>query len=550
MTSSAVILDGYVDEPACLGVPPYLSPYIRTCAGVLSGRGYAVRYLTIDGLRHDPGLLSAMDRADLVLVIAGLTVPGKYLGGTPATLTEVEQVGARLRDPVTVLGGPVLFGSSPGGGRKATRREIAGYDVLLSGSPAEALEEWLGGREPVGRGDYARSDRWAVEGAPVIRQHPDYPRVMCEIETGTGCHREVSGGCSFCTEPFYGPPRFRSPSAVAAEVGALYGEGARHFRLGRQADLLTYGVPPGQEFPRPDPGVLEALFSGIRAQAPDLSTLHIDNVNPGTIARHEEESAAALAVIVGHHTPGDVAAFGMETADPEVVARNNLKAMPGEVMRAIDVVNRVGAQRRDGIPELLPGLNFVAGLAGETRETFALNQAFLSLVLGRGLMVRRVNLRQLMPFPGTRAYEHHTLGKHDREFRRFKEWVRKEFDLPMVSRVFPAGTVIRSVEVEVAGPTSFGRPMGSYPILVGIPLSLAEGEVLDAVVVDWGMRSVTALPVPVDVNHLPIKALRWLPGVGKKRAAAIAAARPFRSKEEFRLVAGITPLEGFLAFRP
>ena len=120
----------------------------------------------------------------------------------------------------------------------------------------------------------------------------------------------------------------------------------------------------------------------------------------------------------------------------------------------------------------------------------------------------------------------------------------------MVSRVFPAGTVIRSVEVEVAGPTSFGRPMGSYPILVGIPLSLAEGEVLDAVVVDWGMRSVTALPVPVDVNHLPIKALRWLPGVGKKRAAAIAAARPFRSKEEFRLVAGITPLEGFLAFRP
>ena len=550
MTSSAVILDGYVDEPACLGVPPYLSPYIRTCAGVLFGRDYEVRYLTIDGLRQDSGLLSVIDRADLVLVIAGLTVPGKYLGGTPATLAEVEQVGARLRDPVAVLGGPVLFGSSPGGGRKATRREIAGYDVLLSGSPAEALSSWLDGGEPSGRGDYGKSDRWAVAGAPVIRQHPDYPRVMCELETGTGCHRSVTGGCSFCTEPFYGPPRFRAPSAVAEEVGALHREGARHFRLGRQADLLTYGVPPGEEFPRPDPGMLERLFSGIRAQAPDLSTLHIDNVNPGTIARHEEASAEALRVIVHHHTPGDVAAFGMETADPEVVARNNLKAMPGEVMRAIDVVNRVGAQRRDGIPELLPGLNFVAGLAGETRETFALNRAFLSLVLVRGLMVRRVNLRQLMPFPGTRAYEHHTLGKHDREFRRFKEWVRKEFDLPMVSRVFPDGTVIRSVEVEVAGPTSFGRPMGSYPILVGIPLSLAEGEVLDAVVVDWGMRSVTALPVPVDVNHLPIKALRWLPGVGKKRAAAIAAARPFRSKEEFRLVAGITPLEGFLAFRP
>ena len=550
MTSSAVILDGYVDEPACLGVPPYLSPYIRTCAGVLFSREYAVRYLTIDRLRQDPALLHPMERSDLVLVIAGLTVPGKYLGGTPATLTELEQVGTRLREPVTVLGGPVLFGSSPGGGRKAIRREIAGYDVRLQGSPAEALSAWLEGGESVGRGDYARSDRWAVEGAPVIRQHPDYPRVMCEMETGTGCHRAVTGGCSFCTEPFYGPPRFRSPAAVAAEAGALFREGARHFRLGRQADLLTYGVAPGEEFPRPDPGALEALFAGIRAQAPDLSTLHIDNVNPGTIARHEEESAAALEVIVRHHTAGDVAAFGMETADPEVVASNNLKAMPGEVMRAIEVVNRVGARRRDGIPELLPGLNFVIGLEGESKETFALNRAFLEEVSSRGLLVRRVNLRQLMPFPGTRAFEHHSLGKHDAQFRRFKEWVRREFDRPMLSRVFPAGTVIRSVEVEVTGPTSFGRPMGSYPILVGIPVDLATGTVLDTVVVDWGMRSVTALPFPVDVNRLPLTALRWLPGVGRKRAGAIAVARPFRSLEEFRGVAGTTPLDGALSFRP
>jgi len=550
MTSSAAILDGYVDEPACLGVPPYLSPYIRTCAGVLLEREYDLRYLTIDMLRRDPGLLRTLDRAALVLVIAGLTVPGKYLGGTPATLSEVEQVGARLRGPVKVLGGPILYGSSAGGGRKATRREIAGYDVFLPGSPAEALDDYLAGREPRGKGDYGRSNRWAVAGAPVIREHPSYPRVMCELETGTGCHRSIAGGCSFCTEPFHGPPRFRDPAAVAAEAGALYREGARHFRLGRQADLLTYGVAGGKEFPRPDPGVLERLFSGIRAAAPDLSTLHIDNMNPGTIARHEEASEEALRVIVAHHTPGDVAAFGMETADPEVVVRNNLKAMPAEVMRAVEVVNRAGAIRRDGIPELLPGLNFVSGLAGETAGTFARNQEFLSEVLARGLQVRRVNLRQLMPFPGTRAYADNTLGKHDREFRRFKEWVRKEFDLPMLARVFPAGTVIRSVEVELPGPTSFGRPMGSYPILVGIPLELPVRMVLDAVVVDWGMRSVTALPVPVDVNHLPVPALRWFPGVGKKRAAAIAAARPFRSLEEFRRVAGPTPLEGLLSFLP
>jgi len=33
MPADAVIIDGYVDEPACLGVPPYISPYIRTLQG-------------------------------------------------------------------------------------------------------------------------------------------------------------------------------------------------------------------------------------------------------------------------------------------------------------------------------------------------------------------------------------------------------------------------------------------------------------------------------------------------------------------------------------
>ena len=76
--------------------------------------------------------------------------------------------------------------------------------------------------------------------------------------------------------------------------------------------------------------------------------------------------------------------------------------------------------------------------------------------------------------------------------------------------------------------------MGSYPILVGIPLSLDRGTVTDAVVVDWGMRSLTALPVPVKINTLPALAIRWLPGVGKKRVAAIIAKRPLGILEVYR----------------
>jgi radical SAM superfamily enzyme with C-terminal helix-hairpin-helix motif len=547
MTSSALIIDGYVDEPACLGVAPYISPYIREVAGVLIEHGYAPRYVTIDQVRSDPALVAAPGRGDLVVMIAGLTVPGAYIGGKPATLTEVQQIGILLREPTTAIGGPIAFGYASGGGKKAIRQAIAGFDVTLSGSPAVALDAWLSGGEPAGAGDYSLTDPWCAAGAGIIREHPAFPYVMCELETATGCSRATVGGCSFCTEPFYGLPRYRSIEGIAEEVAALRAAGARHFRLGRQPDLLAY-QSPGGEFPVPRPEVLEELFSSIRANAPDLKTLHIDNINPGTIAHHEDTARAALAAIVAGHTPGDTAAFGMETADPAVVTANNLKAMPDDVFRAIEIVNDVGGKRTCGVPELLPGLNFIVGLAGETAATFDANETFLQRVLDAGLLVRRVNIRQLMPFEGTAAYEENTLGKHDSRFRAFKEWARTQFDEPMLRRVFPAGTILSGVVVEIPGKLSFGRQMGSYPILVGIPLELPARTVLDTVVVDWGMRSVTALPCPVEVNTLPVAALRWIPGVGKKRAATIAARRPFGSLAEFREVAGETAIEDVMVF--
>jgi len=547
MSGTAFILDGYVDEPACLGVPPYISPYIRTVAGALLEHRYTVRYLTIDQLRKDPLRTADLNRSDLLVMIAGVTVPGKYLGGTPATLTEIRQVGHMVHGPKKVIGGPIGFGYASEGGQPAIRQVIGGFDALLSGEPAVALDHYLAGNEPAGVPDYARTDPWSIAGSSVICQHPGYPFVMCELETARGCSHGAAGGCSFCTEPFYGMPRYRPVLGIAAEVAALHARGARHFRVGRQPDILAYGSGAG-EYPAPEPEKLESLFSAIRTAAPELKTLHIDNTSPATIARHEEKAREALRAIIRHHTPGDVAAFGMETADPAVVAANNLKAEADEVFRAIQIVNEEGGKRRDHVPELLPGLNFVCGLAGETERTYDLNEQFLDGVLEAGLSVRRVNIRQVMPFEGTPAFTRNTLGKHDRRFRQFKEHVRSTFDLPMLQRVFPAGTVLRHVLVEVSGELSFGRQMGSYPILVGLPLRLPERTDLDAVVVDWGMRSVTALPVPVTINTLPASALRWLPGIGKKKVAAVIAKRPFRDLEAYRKVAGRSAVDEVLSF--
>jgi radical SAM superfamily enzyme with C-terminal helix-hairpin-helix motif len=384
-------------------------------------------------------------------------------------------------------------------------------------------------------------------GSGIIEQHPDYPYVMCELETARGCSHGSSGGCSFCTEPFYGTPKYRSIDSIADEVASLYAHGARHFRVGRQPDIMAYGAGAG-EFPAPRPDLIETLFASIRTAAPALKTLHIDNTNPATIAKHEEESREALRAIIRHHTPSDVAAFGMETADPAVIAANNLKAQSDEVFRAIRIVNEEGGMRRDNVPELLPGLNFVCGLSGETEKTYELNEQFLAFVRDAGLSVRRVNIRQVMPFEGTPAYTNNTLGKYDHRFRRFKEFVRHKIDLPMLQRVYPIGTVLYDVRIEVCGDLSFGRQMGSYPILVGIPVQIAERSTIDAVVVDWGMRSVTALPVPIEINTLPATAIKWLPGVGKKKVAAVLVNRPFKNLDAYRKVAGSSPIDLLLTF--
>jgi len=88
--------------------------------------------------------------------------------------------------------------------------------------------------------------------------------------------------------------------------------------------------------------------------------------------------------------------------------------------------------------------------------------------------------------------------------------------------------------------------MGSYPILVGIPLPLPVRTVLDVVIVDHGMRSLTGLPWPVPINTLPHKALKWIPGLSKKGMVQMIAKRPFKTEKEFAQVTGTSLPEGIL----
>jgi len=562
MEVNVTILDGYVDEPTCLGVPPYISTYVRYIAGALVASGIHpenIHYVTIDSYRRKECAKTLVKESDVLFLVAGLTVPGRYLGGTPITLKEVEEIASL--PAYKVIGGPVKFGFTMRGGTRALKPAFSGFDLVCEGD-IELSAFYIGtavlkGKSlPAGTFTLKRSPEDIAEFAPagafIVKQHPYYPHVMCEVETYRGCERKHH--CSFCTEGLYGNPQTRTVDSILKEVKSLHRFGVKHFRIGRQPNILGYMAKSGKgEFPEPNAKAICELFEGIRSLG-DIKTLHIDNVNPGTISAHPLASKKALECIATYNTEGDVAPLGLESADEAVVRLNSLKAKPEDVMKAVEIINQVGAykERENGLHKLLPGINILVGLPGETKGTFEKNRAFLESILERGLLLRRINIRQVMVFEGTAiaGMTRRAKTKHRREFERFRRWVRENIDMPMMKKVFPTGTVIKDVLTEsYDGNHTMGRQIATYPLLVRIPARLPLFKKVDVVVVGHRERSTLGVPLPLKVNEMSHKLLSCLPGVSRKMASEIILRKPFKSAEEFlRHFPGMRNLVKYMEF--
>ncbi len=535
-------MDGYVDEPTVLGVPPYLSMYPRYIAGAIwqSDPHAEILYMTIDQVRRSfDRAIEVWSTCDLVVLIAGMIVPGKYIGGTPVSVRETKTLFSdpRLESTLKILVGPwANFGCGIEGGKLAVSSRFLSppIDFIVPGDPEMILsgiakanwsvEDGISNLTPA---TSSQVREFAISGANIVQQHPGLSRgyIIAEIESYRGCPRFVTGGCSFCTEPLYGSPQQRPINDIVKEIEALYSAGIRSFRIGKQADLFTYGSDEmgEEEFPTPNPEAIDELFSKIRQVAPALEVLHIDNVNPGTIARHPEESRTVARAIMKYHTCGDVAAFGVESLDPEVIKRNNLKATPDEVLQAIRILNEVGGIRDQWeLPHLLPGINLLYGLPGETRRTLEYNMEFLQTLVREGLIIRRINIRQVIGFEGTRL-EVENKGKLKRNlFFKHKEQVRQEIDTEMIKRVAPSGTILRSLFIEhQEGNSYLLRQLGTYPLLCHMPTGQEFTDRSDVIVIDHGPRSLTVLPYPFKANYASLAQWRAIPGIGMKRAARI-----------------------------
>lgn len=516
-----VLLDGYTDEPACLGVPPYVSPYVRLCYGAAKAAGADVHYLTIDQWRADR---SSLPGGDLLAVVRNVAVPGKYIRGMPASDRELGIVRAGFKGPAVAS-----LGVGPGAVKKDIRDA---FDLVASGDLDATVFDAVAAKT---LGDRRRTEdewgSWLTRGAEVCAQHPDiWGPLIAEVQMYRGCVRYMSGGCRFCVEPLYGRVSFRDPRSILEEVRALARAGVRNYRLGAQSCVYCYQSKEvgRSETPKPNPEAVASLLRAISEEArPEV--FHLDNANPAVVAEHPEEAREITKAIAEHCTSGNVLAFGLESADPAVARANNLNATAEQTLQAIRLVNEVGKEvGSTGLPKVLPGVNILCGLLGETKATYDLDLEFLRRVLDDGLMLRRINIRQVVAsreeFPGVRSRE---------AFMRFKRTVREEVDEPMLGRVVPEGTILTGVYTELReGGRTFGRQTGSYPILVGLPYPFDVGKRIDVSVTGRGPRSVGGLVHPTDANKATLSMLGAVPGIGKKRAMTIVRKRPFKDEAE------------------
>lgn len=110
---------------------------------------------------------------------------------------------------------------------------------------------------------------------------------------------------------------------------------------------------------------------------------------------------------------------------------------------------------------------------------------------------------------------------------------QEEIDKKMLEKIVPRGTVLKRVYLELQrGNYTFGRQIGSYPIVVVLPYKAEIRRFVNVKIVAHGERSVTAVIYPMDPLKASLDELRAVPGIGMKKAVGIIRERKNKSKEE------------------
>ncbi|MDO5568982.1 MAG: radical SAM protein [bacterium] len=467
-----VIVGCYTDEPSGLGVPPYLSVHSRYIAGALKIKNIKYYYLNIDDLRFANGEIDAKDtynkriinrtkncnnvkkilqNATNIYVVMGCFVKYEYVSAEPPSFLEVEKL---LNCFSNIQTNKVLFYSL--GGNELTRENVRKTvpnnlfnEIVFGNTYNYFLKETKNFFQP----NYDKLREISIASSSMLEQLKR-PLVI-EIETATGCNRKP--GCTFCIEGMRGLPlQFRPVEDIVNEIKSLYDAGALYFRLGRQPNFYAYMDC--------NPDKIETLFKRIWQECPNIKTLHIDNVSPHNV--NTPEGKKITKIVAKYTTAGNITPFGIESFDPVIREKCNLNGSIEDIHKSIEIINKYGQQRgENGLPKLLPGINIIYGLDGQTNKTLDYNLKNLKKILDSGNWVRRVFVRKLTS-PYGEQFDKYT----EEELNEFLYWsktIEKEFIIPMLKEVFPIGLEISELRMEMyKDGNSILRQMGTCPVRV------------------------------------------------------------------------------------
>lgn len=482
MANEVVILDCYTDEPSGYGVRPYLGTHQLHLSQALAFAGVPHRYLTIDDLRYNSqgrvtgastdlatlntttnrdDAIALITQAPVIYVVMGCFVDYAYFSCVPPRSAEVYEYLRHTKGKKIlfyVMG--TLGGISPDYEDSALRGIISDvehgntYRYVLTGHGSTPAVNLI-------NPDYGMLASIGGTVPPLLGQLTQ--PIIAEIETGTGCNTPT---CSFCIEAARSPRvTYRTPRDIIDQVGCLYDAGIRHFRLGRQPNFF--------HFARQNIEAMERLLSGIRDRCPDLRMLHVDNVNIVNVITPAGRRIAQL--VAQYCTSGNVTPFGIESFDEDVRRATRVAGSADDVFRAIEIINEAGARRgTDGLPMLLPGINLIEGLPGETSSTHERNMAYLRKILDQGLMTYRTYYRMLTQPTGVSLREPEERSAAYQEH--FTEVV-ESFVLPMQERVYPSvSTVIKGDwECVTLDGVTYARTLGTCSIKVRLQQVIPPG---------------------------------------------------------------------------
>lgn len=352
------------------------------------------------------------------------------------------------------------------------------------------------------------------------------------------------GGCFFCIEFVrYCRVEDRLVEDVVVEVKVFYIFGVRYFWVGRQSCIFFYMVKLDGRVFILNFEVVEKFFCGICLVVLNVKMFYVDNVNFVVIVNYFDESRRIVKVLIEYGIFGDVVVFGLESVDLKVVKFNNFNVIVEEIYEVVKFFNEIGGRRGyNGMLWFFLGINIIFGLLGEIKKSYEIMFQFLKRFLDDGLMVRCINICQVVVFLGIFLWYMRDKVKVEK-YKKFIQYycykIRYEIDLFMFRCVVLVGIVLRDVCVEVFdNGLIYGRQIGSYLFIVGMFKQVFFNKFYDVLIVDYGFRSIIGIFVLINVNEESLRVLEYILGIGKKIVVKILVKCFFKILEEFFEVIG------------